>query len=477
MLITKALKKHLRKAHGLPKKATDEAIKTLVTAKLTSGELSAKTFAELTESDGKQPDPLDKLAAKLAKKMQGGSGLRGSDLFGGGTDVRVKNLSEKFSTKTYDGKHAKTGELVINPDTRKPVETLSELALAKMGALFKWHAVRAGALPADQLGDLERGLLIESAETDPWAAHAMDDGHYAIGKDVSPWQVKTLLSDTTSGGIYVNPLWFDQNIIVLPLLSGELFPFVDVVEMPRSNLINSAQFGNVNVTWGQPEGTSVQEFNTNALIGQISANVQNVMFAAEIGRDEWSDSIVDVGQYLTGRVSERFLNELDRVICIGNGATEPQGIFNSSGTLINSDNGAPGSPTVGDYEALFFGLPKERRNKNWNVAYVGNDISYRRARAIPVGPGDERRVFGMDHQTYTLLNTPYRVQQNIANNKIAAVALKRYRMWRRLGMEMRWSIEGRNLMLSNSALLTVRGRYYGQLIDPAAACFLTDAQA
>jgi HK97 family phage major capsid protein len=323
------------------------------------------------------------------------------------------------------------------------------------------------------------GLLLESAEQDEWVAHPCDNDQYAIGKkDVTPERVKTLLSDTISGGLYINPLWFDQAVIEFPLLYGELLPYVDMVEMPRSSTINTAQVFNPTVTWGQPEGTSVQEFNTAALIAQIAATVQNVMVALEIGRDEIQDSIVNIGQIIQRRIGERFMSDLDRVVAIGNGVQEPQGLLNATiFTGMNSDNGAPGQPTVGDYEALYFGIPKQYRTQGWNVAYVGNDISYRRARAIPIGPGDERRVMGMDEQSYSVLGTPYRVSQSIPNNKVACMALKKYRMWRRLGMEMRWSIEGRNLMLGNTALLTVRGRYYGQVVDPAAVTIMSDAMA
>jgi hypothetical protein len=46
---------------------------------------------------------------------------------------------------------------------------------------------------------------------------------------------------------------------------------------------------------------------------------------------------------------------------------------------------------------LVFGIGKQYRVPHFNPMFVGNDVTYRRARSVNVGSGDARRVFGMDH--------------------------------------------------------------------------------
>jgi len=50
-----------------------------------------------------------------------------------------------------------------------------------------------------------------------------------------------------------------------------------------------------------------------------------------------------------------------------------------------------------------------------------------------------------------------------------------YRMYIRTGGQARWSTEGKNLMLTNTALAVYRGRFGGRPALGAAICKMTDA--
>jgi HK97 family phage major capsid protein len=403
-------------------------------------------------------------------------------VFGGGSDnpsIEVKDKAAMFSTQKTVGVHAKTGQPVVNPFTGAPAELPSKREYAVAGAYFRWLARRCG-VPCRPLEGYEKSLLLESASNEPWAGclsgDISDDRSYEKG--VHPDRVKTLLSDSTSGGVALNPLWFDTAIITFPLLSGELFPFVDVVEMPRGSLVNTASIQNVQVTWGQADATSIPLYNTAGLVALINPTVQNMMVAVEVGRDLLSDAAVDVGQYLVQIIGERFSSELDRVIASGDGVTQPQGIFNSSNaTIVNSDYGTFGPLTIGDVEGLVFSSPKQYRNPQWQPSFVMSDVTYRRARAIPIGPGDERRLFGLNHQEYKLLEYPVRVSQYAANNQVAFMPLKKFRLWRRMGVEVRWTIEGQTLGLKNTAILFARARYAGRVVDATGLSLMSDTAA
>jgi HK97 family phage major capsid protein len=172
------------------------------------------------------------------------------------------------------------------------------------------------------------------------------------------------------------------------------------------------------------------------------------------------------------------LSELDRVIVLGNGTTEPQGILNASISDIGNPSGGSGAvPQVDDYEALMFSVPKQYRQLNLRPAFFANDVTYRRARGIPVGTSDERRVFGMTHSDYKLLDHPFLINNTIGNAYAGFGCLAKYRLYRRQAQQVQFTSEGRELALKNQTLLVVRGRYGGKVVDTNAFVFSDSWQA
>lgn len=464
MNITSKLKAHLRANKWIEADEKDAEIKRVVSEKLTEGSLSAEQLAELT---------------KAAPTVGSGNGKKttsplGSKLYGGSSSssIRVKGEKEKYDTERVQLKYAKTGQPVVYDN--RPFEGPSELDMAKAGVWFRWKMRRQGANIGRPLSEHEKGLLVEMFEEDIWVG----EDHPSKGlTSVFGMESKAIFDDTTSGGDYLVPEVFDQAVITYPLLFGELFPMVEVIDV-EGRQIETASVGNPTVTWGTAEGTSLSLFNTASLIAEITGTVFPVQVLVEMGRDMLADSPVAVASIVQQNIGQRMQATLDEQIAIGDGTTEPQGITNASGlTTVNSDNGPGGPPTVSDYEALMFAIGKQYRNAMFNPCFVANDTSYRRARGIPVSGTDQRRIFGMDEQSYTLLEHPYKVQNDLGNSSLIFGALKKYRMWRRMGFEVRYSEEGQTLMQKNTALLSVRGRFGGRVVDANAFALMSDAQA
>ncbi len=467
--ITKTIRSVAIKNFGLNPTATDQEARALVGKKISDGAIDLEDLVD---------DPTD--PNRAVRKTVRDTALV-TKIFGG-TDsprVRVMGASESYSRTKAMGRHKKTGKPVMDPFTGKDAEEPSQLEIAKSGAYLRWLAHRCG-IQCRPLDDHERDLMSEMVEEDTWTGNVNGNIESEDGweKSISPSRVKALLSDNTSGGLAINPLFFDQNLVTFPLLYGELFPMVDLVEMPRYNIVNTASISNPSVAWGTPEGTAITLFNTTALSALISSTVQNVTVAIQIGRDFLSDAAADVGRYVTEVVNNVFQQQIDIVIANGDGVTQTQGIFQASGTIaVTPDNGTSGPPTIGDYESLMFSVPKQYRQKMLNPCYISNDVAYQRARGIPVGPFDQRRVFGMDEGDYTVFSWPNRISQQLANGKVGFAALKKYRLWRRQGFELRWIQEGQTLALQNLVMLVVRGRFCGKLIDANAAALITNGQS
>lgn len=428
------------------------------------------------------------------------SGVSPETVFNKSVQVRVKSVAEKFNrTKraaVYPSVVGRGTKAMLHPMAGQPakcgdvyLEHPSDFDKALIGAYFKWSLSgqrnRGQIDRRVQMTELDNDIINYALRECEWTgvirpedAETLEGGTKVHRRKLQEWEVKAILDDNTSGGNYAAPIAFDDALVTIPVLYGELFPFVNVVPVARGKSMQGASMGNPTFTSGTAEGTAITPFNTAGFIGQFNTTIYPAVGAMEIGLDWESDSPISFGDKIVEAYGFKALEFLDQVIAVGNGTTQPLGIFNTTGAIsVSADNGAAGPVTVSDHEGLMFGPAKAYRNEPGAVnVFLGNDVMYRRARAIPVGPTDERRVFGMDHMDYMLFGYPYKVQNSIPNGYIAYANLRRYRMYRRLGLQVRFVDDGRTLTLANERMIVVRMRYGGQMESGSAMAKMTDAQ-
>lgn len=479
IVVTKKLRDYLVEHCGAVATWTDDKLFRECAAKsIMEGKLTWEKLEELTnvEASSKIKSLISETIKELGgNRNAGGQGLMSSEqVFGGlsGDRIDVLPASQRYKHVKTTAKHVRTGEPVRDEFGRQ-AETTSELEYAKLGTWYKFLATRTPGMKVS-LEHHEKALLHEILEKDTFCG--LHNGIWR--KDIPGVDVKALLNDSASGGTELVPEWFDMNIVTFPLLHSELFPFVDLVPVPRGASVEGASIGNPSVGWSYEEGTSIGLFDTSALVAAIDTDIHPVTAAIEVGRDLMADSVAAVGKIIEQNIGQSMAAELDNVIANGDGTSQPQGIFNASGiTTVNSAGGAGADPQVDDYEALVFAIGKQYRRPQFNCCYIANDTTYSRARGVPLASDDARRIFGMDQQSYTVFGWPYRIQNDIANSKIAFGAMSRYRMYRRQGQEVRWVTEDAELARKNQSLLIVRGRYGGKIVDANAWAKITDAKA
>jgi len=530
MKLNPALKAYAEKHLGVKAGSGDTAYRKAISAAVMAGTISGAQFVKLTKGEAAEPTPAPQPAPKKKKKkaapvpagmspdevaklvnkaVRKAVKTKGGDtghiptpdeVFGKSTAVnaRVMSAAEQYSTSTvtatYPGRMRKNGTGPSHPFAGQPAQFMgrtlehpSELAKAVAGAWVKWcikssnGGTDAGIPYNLRVTEHDRDLVMHAMKNLPWTGYVRGAGEQTSRvnrKKLADWQMKALLDDTSSGGIEITPVVFDDAIVMIPVLYGELFPFVNVVNIPKGRRVKSGAMQNPTFTSGIAEGTAIQPFNTASFVTAFDTSIYVAVGAMETGLDFEEDSPVDLGSAVVEKYGDKALEWLDRVIAVGNGYNEPLGIMNTTGLVaISTDNGAAGPPTVSDYEGLYFGLAKQWRKEAGAVtAYIGNDTSYRRTRGIQVGPGDERRVWGMNHDEYAILGRPFKVQNDIPNSKVAFANLKRYRMYRRLGLTVRVETAGRALAIANTKLLVLRMRYGGQMENANAVAINTDAQ-
>lgn len=418
------------------------------------------------------------------------------------SNSRVKSAVDQFSdTKSAlhyssDCKHVHLrGQRVTSGKDGHELDNLSIRDKAIAGAWFKMAVNRAcnvagKSVPRSYaLTDLDKQLVMFAVTECKFTgligySERYDEGKFNINnRKLSDYEQKALLDDSTSGGLEAAPIVFDDAVITTPLLNGELFPLVSLINLPRGRRVEGWAIGNPSITSGTAEGTDISLFNTSAFISAFDTTIYNAVGAMELGLDFEEDAPNNVLDIVVERYGQQFLTWLDDKIANGNGTAEPQGIFTATpGTTVTSDNGNTGPATLSDYEGLLFGLQKQYRTQadRDRTVFVSNDVAYRRSRAMKVDPAststDERRLLGMDHESYITLGHPHKIQHSIANTKIAFTNLRYYRMYRRLGLNVRIERAGKDLALNNTELVVVRARFGGRIELSGALAATTNAQ-
>lgn len=391
------------------------------------------------------------------------------------SNPRVIPGRESFSAEKRIGKHAKFGEHVPSPTSSTPFAMEpSQLDLAKLGCFWKWKLLRAGLQV--RMREVEKSLLHDIFERDIWLSFEGDEvvqhkGHPGAGEKAS------LLNDAASGGDYLVPQWYDDMLIHSPLLHGELLPYVTIRTVPFGDTYSGGIIGNATITSGLTEGSAATAMDASSLVSQLSGSIFDAGCYLEVGRNLLADvPAVDLGQDLLSELGQSWLAWLEEQISVGDGTTEPAGIFTVGGTNIESSaNGTGGPFAISDLERLSFGISLARRRLAGNGArYVTSDYLYRQARQVPVGSDDARRLLGLDHQEYKILGYGVSINDSIPNGSIAFCSLRDYRLYRRPGPVMQIETGGQTLTLKNTVLVYLRGRVGGEPTVGASICKMTD---
>lgn len=400
--------------------------------------------------------------------------------------VRVKGAWERYdTTKTALVHPEMTRRGAKNHRAGQPVQefgrthdTPSDRDKALAGAWAKLQiatAQRGGSVRMgfDALPEHDKELLCYLCEKGEW-----DDTENGKAKTRKgyPGGIKQLIDEAGgSQGLEAVPIVFDDQIIETPLLYGELFPDVNVVPIDRGRRIEGVATGTVTGGWGGVDATNIALFVTTAYISAFDTTIYRWEGAIQIGLDFMSDSPIDFGAHVTRQYGERLLEDLDDVIATGNGTTQPDGIADSAATNVTFG----GATNLGNYESLRFAVAKPEHSQavRNTAVFIGTETSYVRARAIPVGGTDARRIFGQDYDSYSIMGRPFRINESLTNQQILYGILARYRMYRRRGLTVRTSTEGQTLIRLNEMLISVTARFGGQIERGAAFAEATDAPA
>ena len=531
MKLTANLKKWLVEQKGLPADSTDDTFRRAAADALLDGTLAHEEFVsltadadagpatdlqrqinvmasaitKLTDSVGRMTAPAAPPAApKITAPPLGALGKAFAEADkpeeDSGGEVNLLPLEKMFATNrtaaffpqtTSKGvRHPYAGQPVFDGgrDGKRSIDHGSDLDMATIGAVFKWQistSMGRAAVPRQcQMTELDKRLIESALRQSRWVGvlhgeGTEDDGAIGLrGQMLTPSMQKALIDDSTSGGLEAVPIEFDDAVILTPLLYAEFYPKVEVVNVTRGRRIEGVVAGNVTLSSGGVDATAIPLFNTASFVSAFDTTIHVANGCIEIGLDFISDSPLDWGRIVSQQYGEQLQAWLDTQICVGDGTTEPEGVITASGTTsVTASNAGTGPPILGDYEGLLFGVakPYKRGYPADRCCFGGTETSYSRARGMAVGTTDARRLFGSEnYDEYRIMGHPYGINESLTNRQIFYANLGRYRMYRRLGLTVKATTEGRTLVRANSLLISARARFGGQLTDPLAAAVVTN---
>jgi len=528
--LTKQLRDWLVANREVDEKASDDEFRMEAGKALAEGKLTAEKFAELTAD--KKADEANQFVERLDKMSQGISDLTKAILEGHkkgepkeekkvetgatkaeksemkdlekavvanstakdgedkGTAPRVKGVDEIFSTSKSVRKYPTKGRFTPSSMAGQTAETMgrtlyepSELDKALGGVWGKMEMsmlmpnICGPARLLESMTEIDKQLLHHLAEKAEWD-DTIKEGETRTRQGY-PGGIKQLIDDAVSGGIFAAPIVFDDLVVETPRLYGELYPLVNEVALPRGRRVEGVQIGQFTGAWGGVDAANIALFNTAGYVAAFNTTVYRAEGAVVIGLDFISDTPINFQSTLSRQMGEWLLQTLDDVVATGNGATQPQGIMNAAGTTAVAFGLAT---TLGGYEGLYFGVHKREKlaNLKSSIVFCGTDTSYSRARGLNVTAADQRRLAGGegnqgDYDSYTWMGRPYKINESLTNQQILFAVLKRYRMYRRHGFELRTSNEGATLIRANEVLISFTARYGGQLERGACAAVTNTA--
>lgn len=397
--------------------------------------------------------------------------------YGDGVHVKAtsESLSSERSKQTWPD-----GSPRLNHKGQQ-IYSMSECDWAKMGVLMKMSLRKLEGMP--EITDWDRSLYQEMIDKETWIKPIGVNGEEFIKGHAVKTVLQELLGSTSDA---IVPEFFDTRVIELMLLRGEIFPYCNIVDVPAGSVIETGQIGNVTGTWDQLDGADQTIFDPTSLLTPITATVKSFSCLVEVGNELLSDTPVQLGMLLAGRMINKASAELDRVVLSGAAADEPEGVMNASNTIdIPSQNGAGGPLTDTDHVNLTFGIPKVLERE---ARYAMKRATYKRFRSIVTGvTGDDRRLYQGGLKSYQIDDVPVSVvepapstgrgQGGLTDREIVFANFSKYRVWRRLGMTLRSDSTGYTNVRRNQTLFSLRMRLAGKVIDADAFAIMDDADA
>ena len=352
-------------------------------------------------------------------------------------DMDLDKLAAEISARMGSQAGGMVGDLVQ--------EKLNELGLTRVD---RKHGMFPGLPGADDAS----GLALSKAER---ARVFLRSAvlHSEPGDEI----VRKALSEGTDGaGGYLVPTEYRSELIKrLPELS-ELFPHVRKVPVISDSGEYPKLDTDVTITWGRAENAAITE--TDPAFTQLTWTVRNMSAITYLSRELASDANPNIIETITGLFSEAVAAERDKMIAVGDGSTQPLGIYSTAGL---SSVAVDGSLTYAKLVELKFALSRKHHT---NARWVLNSTNLQRITGVTDDNGQpifrDALVAG---ETPRILGRPYAVQDDLPDSQVFFGDLSQYLWFDREQMVIESTATGGDMFKKHQVAVKVVERCDGTL--------------
>jgi HK97 family phage major capsid protein len=185
--------------------------------------------------------------------------------------------------------------------------------------------------------------------------------------------VKALAEGTDSAGGYLVPDELRGEVVQRAKEASRLSKLVRRIGC-RSNAVKVPTLStDVSVYWGS-EGADFTE--SDPAFGQKSITIHRLNAVTKISRELVADAGIDLVDYLSALFAEAVAVEEDKVIAVGDGSTQPEGLYSAAGV------GEYAVDSAIDYDALveiYYTLPGRYRDR---AVWLGSEDVFKAVRKL-----------------------------------------------------------------------------------------------
>lgn len=238
--------------------------------------------------------------------------------------------------------------------------------------------------------------------------------------------VKDLSAGTSSAGGYLVPTDFRDEIIARLPVSSELAPYVRTVPVRSDTGSIPSLATDIAVNWrgGTTPAENQLISTTDPVLSSVSWSLKRADALTKISRELVADSQPSIVEFVTGLFQEALSAERDKMIAIGDGNDQPEGISVATGL---STIAAVGSLTVDALISLEHTLARKYRMR---ARWVMNSKNLGRIFALTETTGKPifmRDVVAGNPETM-VLGYPVSIQDDLADDEIYFGDLSQY-LW------------------------------------------------
>jgi len=282
-------------------------------------------------------------------------------------------------------------------------------------------------------------------------------GAVLFGRNIEDEVVKKALSEgTAEEGGYLVPDEFRAEIVKRAPELSDLFPHVRVIPVSSDAGKIPKLSTDISMSWDEAENASFDE--TDPAFGQLTWSIHRMNALTKSSRELVNDSNPNIVNVLSELFMEAVAAERDKMIAIGDGSTQPEGIYSASGLESLAVDGSIAYDKLVQIKYKLAG--KYQRNARWIMS------STNMQRIISLTDNNGQPLISnaiLVGGVPTILGKPYSIQDDLPDHTIFYGDLSRYYWFDRERMGIESTSVGGDAFLKHQVWIKVWERCDGKV--------------